>query len=570
MSRQNLALQMAIAVIGLALPTICLAQAVCPPTPGAQPVNNRIKYTMYLGSKPLDAANCAMEVRDGQVRILPPTSNPAMSCPDMFAWKIYAEVIKQEFWKAWASDPDTWPSVPLPLCRPGTPPAQCCTPGAATNPGYDNPDYPAQNCPYFPGAHLTAEQVVQMRIGQPPSKAHIGTLAASPELRARILATDPGRKVRQSMAELVFRNRPMFDFVFVNDLYNQQGLQRVFKRNSDAIRNGAPYRLKSLPNALTEIDFPADALMIKSNWLNEARAKEFGMTDDPQNPYIKMTIKTAVDDNDAPIFEPGVHWLVGFHISSKDTPNWVWATFEHVNNAGRCDFTGCSDSYGYSSPDNVSAEQETNFTTPHVKCDDLLLASWVFDPGKRYAGGARSPGLANVFRGLNIGTATPGAAPAGAVLIPSASDPAWLSYRLKGTQTQFTDSTGFATRLGNSVTEGGFVSTSSCISCHARAGLTSAGTAGPLGLGVFINELSEAGYLQSSMGVPLPGWYHGSAQPPALKVLQSDFVWGFLAASCIKSQPTEGCPATPAIMLSVPSGQQMIPPSVRRRIRELQ
>src|SRR5262249_14169595 len=155
----------------------------------------------------------------------------------MFSWKMYAEVIKQEFWKAWASDPDTWPAQPLPLCRPGAPPDQCCTPGAASNPGYNNPDAPAQSCPYFPGAHLAPGQPAQVRIGQPPSKAHIGGLAAAPDMRARILAVDPGRKIRQSMAELVYRNKPMFDFVFANDLYNQQGLERVFKRNSDAIRS---------------------------------------------------------------------------------------------------------------------------------------------------------------------------------------------------------------------------------------------------------------------------------------------------------------------------------------------
>ncbi|MGG7381499.1 hypothetical protein ACQ7B2_23090, partial [Escherichia coli] len=70
-------------------------------------------------------------------------------------------------------------------------------------------------------------------------------------------------------------------------------------------------------------------------------------------------------DNNADIFKPGVHWLVAFHVSSKDTPNWVWATFEHVNNLGRCDYTGCNDSYGYRSADRVPPGRETNFTAPH-------------------------------------------------------------------------------------------------------------------------------------------------------------------------------------------------------------
>src|SRR5262245_32263429 len=107
---------------------------------------NRLNYVMYLASKPQDAAGCAMEVRDGQIRIAPPTTNAAMTCPDMFGWKMYAEVVKQEFWKSWASDPDTWPGEPLPLCQPGSPAGTCCTPGAADNPGYNDPKAPANNC----------------------------------------------------------------------------------------------------------------------------------------------------------------------------------------------------------------------------------------------------------------------------------------------------------------------------------------------------------------------------------------------------------------------------------------
>jgi len=92
------------------------------------------------------------------------------------------------------------------------------------------------------------------------------------------------------MAEVVFRNKPMFDFVFKSDLYHQQGLQRVFKRSDDYLKTrNTPYRPRNLPNALTVIDFPADALMIKSNWLNEKRALAIGLREDPNNPYIKMT-----------------------------------------------------------------------------------------------------------------------------------------------------------------------------------------------------------------------------------------------------------------------------------------
>src|SRR3954454_3158130 len=104
---------------------------------------NRINFSMYLASKPQDALACAMTVRDGKIAIAAPITNPSMSCPDMFGWKMFAETVKQEFWKSWASDPDTWPADPLPLCQPGAPAGTCCTPGAADNPGYSDAKAPA-------------------------------------------------------------------------------------------------------------------------------------------------------------------------------------------------------------------------------------------------------------------------------------------------------------------------------------------------------------------------------------------------------------------------------------------
>lgn len=501
---------------------------------------DNIQGVMYFNSKPKDAAACGLHVKDGRVLFDPIVTNPGMSCPDAFAWKLFADAVSQEFWDKWASDQQTWPvTTPLALCGTGTT-GNCCTVGAATNPGYDNKDNPAVNCPYFPGDHLKRGAVPPVRNAGPPSKAHFNTFSHGLSL-ARLQAVggksadanDTGREIRQSMAELVFRNKPMFDFVFRNNLYNQNGIQDVFKRNAANItaKNSQPYRARSSTGNLTEIDFPIDSVMIKSNWLEKTRAEKLGLRDDPDAPYIKMTIATATNDNNAPIFKPGEHWLVAFHISSKDTPNWVWATWEHVNNPGRCDYIGCNDSFGYDTPDKVGANQTTNYTKPHTQCDNLDLASWVFKLNETYEGGARNKNLSDTFNALGIGTKAPPAY-GDKQVVPKASDRAWLSYRLKGAQVDFTDSTGVPTLLGNSVTEGGFMQTSSCITCHARAGTTAAGTI-PLALGVFVNSLNETGYLQSINGTPDPNLYFASNQPPALTVLQTDFVWGFLTAVCL-------------------------------------
>ena len=488
-----------------------------------------IDYAMYFNSDIRDATACAMDVENGSIVIDPAITNPGVSCPDMSSWKLFVDAVSQEFWKNWAADEQTWPAEPLAMCTEGATGPDCCAPGSLENPGYDNAENPAISCPYFPGDHLAAGKTVPTPRGQPLSKAHalnVGAVfgAVTP---AQVDAIDPGRIIRQSMAEFVFRNKPMFDYVFENDFYNSDGLAKVFAANNTDIATNAPFQSQSLPGSRTRIDFPIDAVMIKSNWLLKEKAEELGIKDDPENPFIKMLVESSVTDNNAQIFEPGEHWLVAVHISSKDLPNWVWTTFEHVNNLGRCDYTGCNDSYGFTSPDEVPAGSADNFTKPHVMSDDLPIPSTIFDPGAVYAGGTIRPGLEAVLDGLGIGV-TASSDPA----MPSASDSAWRSYRLKGSQVDFVSAIGRPTILGNSVTEGGFVPSSSCITCHSRAHVGPDGT--PSVLGVFENKVDLIGYGESAYGTPNTAWYLSSQQPPKLQALQTDFVWGFFFANALK------------------------------------
>jgi hypothetical protein len=553
-----------------------------------------LKWVQYFQSRPQDAPGCAMRVENGGLVAQPPVTNPALSCPDMFAWKLFTEAVKAEFWRNWAADQETWPGNgleadpgrPLPLCSTGQAAQNCCNPEASANPGYDDPTYKAKYCPYFPGDHNAATAVTPLRLGVPPSKAHTLGFAASPAFRDALkseatLATqileapDPskGRRIRQSMAEIVFRNKPFFDFVFRNDLYNTEGITKVFTANADNIYNpstrqsGAPYRLATQSGPLSEITFPADALMIKSDWLARERAEAMGLREDPLEPFVKMQILTPVLDDNGSILLPGEHWLVAIHFSSKDIPNWVWTTFEHVNNPGRCDYTGCNDSFGYQSPDTVGSGHARNFTRPHQVCDGLLMPSYVLETGGIYPGGRRQPALAAVFAAFGIGTMD------NPTLNPRPTDRAWLSYRLKGTQVDFTDAMGHPTHLGNSVTEAGFVTTSSCMTCHSRASTNAAGTV-PLPLGVFENGLTETGYLPSSHGVPNLAWYYKSGQPPTLQALQTDFVWGFLLANPIQAPalvstaaPAPGAPAAAALRAGAPPpARTILPRSARERI----
>ncbi|HSP15322.1 MAG TPA: hypothetical protein VLV78_11270 [Thermoanaerobaculia bacterium] len=484
---------------------------------------DRIRYFEYFLAAPKDRLECNMHVENRRIVFDAPVTNPGMTCPDAFSWKLYAEAIGQEFWKNWASDDQTWPASPYAPCA-GQPSDACCDLTSLTQ----NPAH----CPLFPGA-LTAAGP-RFRLGVPPSKPHIpGMVPASelPALLKRAGETDPDRVIRQSMTEIVFRNRPMLAFVRRNRLYSTDGLADVFARNNANLgtrdaNSGAPYYLVNQPGALSTVDFPSDAVMIKSDWVIAKYAKSFyGITEDPDHPFIKMIIDTASDPNNPNKTERAECWLLSIHVSSKDIPNWVWTTFEHVNNRGRCDYIGCNDSFGFSSSDQTCPGQARNYTAAHTSCDNLASPAWVFDLGKSYASGPISPSLDAVFNALGIGS---GPAPLPGAQAPTPRDPAWRSYRLKGSQTEFTDSTGRRTLLANSITEAGFILTSSCMTCHARSGVNASGNAP---LGVFVNEVNEQGYLQSVNGIPIPDWFHGSSQPPRLQTLQCDFVWGILAAS---------------------------------------
>lgn len=254
-------------------------------------------------------------------------------------------------------------------------------------------------------------------------------------------------------SEEVRRNKAAFQFIVDNDLYTVDGLVKAFA-------NARP------------IVFPPDAVEVKANWIP---VEGSGIDSS------KYHVNTASDGKQ--------YTLVAMHLISKQIPNWTWATFEHEDNAGRCDYIGCHDTFGA-----TVADVPPNKGAPGGKyppCVKTAAVKAVFDAGK--------------------------------------IDAVWRNYCLKGSQVDFTDSTGVPTHLGNSVTEAGFVNTSSCMSCHGRGAVNSKGAA-----------TSQAGFLIpptpalcptgspcSPNGVPLPGWFWSSPGTPTQKqiALQVDFVW---------------------------------------------
>jgi hypothetical protein len=181
-------------------------------------------------------------------------------------------------------------------------------------------------------------------------------------------------------------------------------------------------------------------------------------------------------------------------------PNWTWATFEHRDNPGRCDILGCVDSFG----------AQTAFVAPLSTVESQT----------HYPDCVKSPALSALLAKANL-------------------DPAFANYCLKGSQTDFTDPSGLAVRVGNSVTESGFVAQASCMSCHGRAGFDATGHATAFaGFDVQTPNLpvgpSNTG--NAPVGPINSSWYWVAGGPPSFPSLAreadltriglpADFVW---------------------------------------------
>jgi hypothetical protein len=221
------------------------------------------------------------------------------------------------------------------------------------------------------------------------------------------------------------------------------------------------------------ISFPIDSIEVKADWV-------------PANTVADPTryhVNTADGQQQFA--------LVSFHIISKMVPNWTWATFEHENNLGRCDHIGCHDEFGA--------------VVAHVSANTLL--------GQSYGTCAKTPAVQKMMSDAKLADV-------------------FSHYCLKGSQTDFTTATGLPKLLGNSVTEGGFDNTSSCLSCHSRASVAASGadaqgggfldppdTSNPL--------LCPTGDPCSPSGTPRSSWFWNNPGTPnqQLKALQTDFIW---------------------------------------------
>ena len=208
------------------------------------------------------------------------------------------------------------------------------------------------------------------------------------------------------IAEEVKRNRPIFDYIVHNSLNNQTGLAAAFASG-------------------LVVDVPTEGIAVKGDWVPVETLLQWipalGSVESIRGMYYTNTS------------EGTEYALVSLHVASRQNTNWVWGTFEHSMNPGRCDDLGCFDTFGAKIPEVAPARGSVN--TQYGVCE-------------------KTPALS-------------------ALMAEKKLSPVWQNFCLKSTQVDYLAPDGTPYALGNSVIErvvgNGTVAASSCIGCHAYA-----------------------------------------------------------------------------------------------------
>lgn len=513
---------------------------------------NSLQKFMFYRSFVQDDPSCSVSIIKGMPVFQGATASSAVSsCPDAFAWGQFIKAISNEWWN-WGIDQTVWPTHPLPLCS-STVTKNCCNPDAKINPAGPQPT----QCPVFRADYNPPSPLPAIPNGTPSKQVinHRGLVAED--------KIDPGRLLRDLELELVFRNKSMVDYIYRHDLYSKEGLGARNRAQNAALQTGDIATAHKM-----EVRLPVDAVMVKADFVHQkimlaqglikthnSKGKPLNPPNNPDFPYL--TVRITGDETKGSV--PGLYYMVAMTNASRDLPTWHWYAMEHVANLGRCDYIGCNDSFGYAV--NGTAQAGANFgssyTPPDIELNDDKTTGNdpLFVTGKGYlpsqTGEKITPSLQALFKKAGIGTARRDPNPD----VISAKDPAWLSYRLKGTQTTFTTAGGVPTGTGATVTEGGFVNSASCATCHSQASVDANGAAGMQGVGATWRP-NLLGYNQVTMGSPDADWFYSNGSP-SVTATQIDFIWGILNANCQTPNPNNNgtCktyPASPTIIPNYP------------------
>jgi hypothetical protein len=336
--------------------------------------------------------------------------NPAVNNSDQFAWETFIAISRSANNGTNDSIWETWALQNDVFADPNNPPVW---PGTKHQPKVLSPS-------------VKLEMQNKERLERRSNRLQLlrrDRKSSADKLSAQFIGPNP-------LSEEVRMNKDNFDFIVENNLWFLQGQEAAF-------------------NAGKNINFRTEAKEVKAHW------KEINATDKPRYHW-----QQGADGK--------LYGLIALHVMTKDLPNWLWATWEHVDNPDRCKIGGCQDNFGIDNTGNVSQA------------------------------------LKDLFAKAGMGAE-------------------WQNYRLTGSQIAFTDSTGRPLILGNSEIEGelGIMTTSSCITCHAKASVNGSGDS--------LSPFAPDG--QSDNGTPNPTWFYDTTVNPAKrKFMQLDFEWSLSLA----------------------------------------
>lgn len=250
------------------------------------------------------------------------------------------------------------------------------------------------------------------------------------------VAQEPGLPRYDGELEEIRMNRATFNYIVRNKLWYLEGQQEAAKSGED-------------------LSFPPESIEVKAVW------KTINPQDRPYYHSQKILGEGQSFQN---------YGLVALHITTRDIPNWFWATFEHVDNPRRGKSLPSKDRFGLSG------------TRP-------------------------SPAVLAMFKKAGLGSE-------------------WQNYRLEGSQFEFTDGAGKPTLVGNSEIEGvefeDVMKSSSCITCHARSAVDREGK--------FPDPYRRRNPFQGYIGPSNSRWFLNASGKK--RYMQRDFVWSLSRARC--------------------------------------
>lgn len=369
---------------------------------------------ILFGGGTVRAGAAAVQAKHPALHAKPKVGSAAL---DQISWTQFARAVASStsagkvVYETWASDQDIYVANP-------------CPPGGGGS-GCNTPTWPSATA-------ITAGKVFQRSA---LGRSHAGLAGTAGKQAVEVIgpaqgcgtppglngaAANSGFPASGCVGEEVRRDRASFNYIVSNNLWSTKGLVAFYATQRT-------------------VTFPAGVLQVKADWIPVTTLATW--LNKPQSFVTSSFYTSSATINGQSV----VYAMTSMHLSLKAPgfPNWIWANFENAYTPGRCDQTGCSDSFG----------AKTAIVPANAQ------------PWQQYGSCPHTSAVGALFRAAKVA-------------------PIFANYCLTGTQTTFGTATS-PTLLGSPIIEplnaNVPLASSSCISCHAGASFNAKGAPGPVG-----------------------------------------------------------------------------------------